>query len=247
MRKEELENYWTEEEFEKFTGCISDSSTALIFKLIYQNGICASEALMLTVADFDLQSGCITVNDIMADDDGQERNKPDGQKNAAKYKADILPEQKKEIQEFLLSLEGYEEQEFVFQMSRQKLERTFWRGVEAAGVHKMPLEKLHRCQNHSFINMKTGRLTVLQNCTGHAVPEPEEGHSGAGGKHGLEVPIWKKSNLTLQEASAYSGIGVNNLRKLSDENERALVLWVGTKRLIKRKRLDELTDKIYTI
>ena len=32
-----------------------------------------------------------------------------------------------------------------------------------------------------------------------------------------EVPIWEKSNLTLQEAAAYSGIGVNKLRELSDE------------------------------
>ena len=25
-----------------------------------------------------------------------------------------------------------------------------------------------------------------------------------------EVPIWEKSNLTLEEAAAYSGIGINN-------------------------------------
>ena len=28
------------------------------------------------------------------------------------------------------------------------------------------------------------------------------------------VPIWEKSNLTLKEAAAYSGIGVNKLREL---------------------------------
>lgn len=32
-----------------------------------------------------------------------------------------------------------------------------------------------------------------------------------------EVPIWEKSNLTLDEAAAYSGIGKNKLRELSDE------------------------------
>ena len=31
-----------------------------------------------------------------------------------------------------------------------------------------------------------------------------------------EVPIWEKSNLTLEEAAAYSGIGINKLRKMSD-------------------------------
>ena len=32
-----------------------------------------------------------------------------------------------------------------------------------------------------------------------------------------EVPIWEKSNLTLEEAAAYSGIGINKLRSLSDK------------------------------
>ena len=34
-----------------------------------------------------------------------------------------------------------------------------------------------------------------------------------------EVPIWEKSNLTLDEAAAYSGIGKNKLRELSDERK----------------------------
>ena len=34
-----------------------------------------------------------------------------------------------------------------------------------------------------------------------------------------EVPIWEKSNLTLEEAAVYSGIGQAKLRELSnDEN-----------------------------
>ena len=32
------------------------------------------------------------------------------------------------------------------------------------------------------------------------------------------VPIWEKSNLTLDEAAAYSGIGKNKLRELTDED-----------------------------
>lgn len=62
-----------------------------------------------------------------------------------------------------------------------------------------------------------------------------------------EVPIWEKSNLTLDEASAYSGIGINKLRKLSDERNCTFVLWNGSKRLIKRKKLDEYLEKSYSI
>ena len=43
-----------------------------------------------------------------------------------------------------------------------------------------------------------------------------------------EGPVWEKSNLTLEEAAAYSGIGVHKLRELSDKEDCEFVLWVGT-------------------
>ena len=36
-----------------------------------------------------------------------------------------------------------------------------------------------------------------------------------------EVPIWEKSNLTLEEAAAYSGIGINKLREITNERGRS--------------------------
>lgn len=60
-----------------------------------------------------------------------------------------------------------------------------------------------------------------------------------------EVPIWEKSNLTLEEAAAYSGIGINKLRTLTDNEHCQFVLWVGSKRLIKRRKLDEYTEKCF--
>ncbi len=62
-----------------------------------------------------------------------------------------------------------------------------------------------------------------------------------------EVPIWEKSNLTLDEAAAYSGIGINKLRTITDNETCPFVLWVGSKRLIKRKKLDEYTERMYSI
>lgn len=62
-----------------------------------------------------------------------------------------------------------------------------------------------------------------------------------------EVPIWCKSNLTLEEAAAYSGIGVNKLRQLTDERNCEFVLWNGSKRLIKRVKLDEYLNHVYSI
>ena len=62
-----------------------------------------------------------------------------------------------------------------------------------------------------------------------------------------EVPVWEKSNLTLEEVAAYSGIGVHKLRELSDKEDCEFVLWVGTKRLLKRRKLDEYIERAYSI
>ena len=62
-----------------------------------------------------------------------------------------------------------------------------------------------------------------------------------------EVPIWEKSHLTVEEAAAYSGIGENKIRALSDKDNCEFVLWVGTKRLIKRKKFDEYCEKLFSI
>ncbi len=62
-----------------------------------------------------------------------------------------------------------------------------------------------------------------------------------------EVPIWEKSNLTLEEAAAYCGIGTTKLREISDGRNCTFVLWNGNKRLLKRKKLDEFLEREYSI
>lgn len=61
-----------------------------------------------------------------------------------------------------------------------------------------------------------------------------------------EVPIWEKMNLTLEEA-AYSNIGINKLREISEDRNCKFVLWCGSKRLLKRKKLEEYLEKEYSI
>lgn len=62
-----------------------------------------------------------------------------------------------------------------------------------------------------------------------------------------DVPIWEKSNLTLEEAAAYSGIGINKLREITNEKNCSFVLFVGNKRLIKRRLLDKYLEQAYSI
>ena len=62
-----------------------------------------------------------------------------------------------------------------------------------------------------------------------------------------EIPFWLKSNLSLEEAAAYSGIGVNKLRELTNDEQCKFVLWVGNKRLIKRSLFDKFIEQAYSI
>lgn len=52
------------------------------------------------------------------------------------------------------------------------------------------------------------------------------------------VPIWEKLNLTIEEASKYSNIGVSTLRDIVSKNN-TFVLHVGNKKLIKRKEFEQ--------
>lgn len=66
-------------------------------------------------------------------------------------------------------------------------------------------------------------------------------------KKSIECPIWEKANLTLEEAAAYFGIGINKLREMSNDRNCRFVLFVGTKRLIKRKVLERYLEEAYSI
>ena len=62
-----------------------------------------------------------------------------------------------------------------------------------------------------------------------------------------ETPIWEKKCLTLEEAAAYSGIGRNKLRELSQQKNCPFAIWLGGKLYIIREKLDDFTDKQFKI
>lgn len=61
------------------------------------------------------------------------------------------------------------------------------------------------------------------------------------------VPAWKKSLLTLEEASAYTNININTLKNISNSEDCPFVLWNGRRRLFKRKKLEEFLEKAYSV
>lgn len=63
----------------------------------------------------------------------------------------------------------------------------------------------------------------------------------------IDIPVYEKSNLTLDEAASYFNIGTGKLREMTNGESCPYVLWVGSKRLIKRKALEAFLERSYSV
>ncbi|MEE3467205.1 MAG: excisionase [Eubacterium sp.] len=59
----------------------------------------------------------------------------------------------------------------------------------------------------------------------------------------LEIPIWEKAAMSIEEASAFSSIGIVKLRELTSDPRCPFVLHIGNKRIIKKKEFIEFISK----
>ena len=64
---------------------------------------------------------------------------------------------------------------------------------------------------------------------------------------GYDIPLWCKPNLSIEEAAAYSGIGMGKLYEMTESQDCPFVLWIGSRRMIKRKVFDEFIERQYSI
>lgn len=63
----------------------------------------------------------------------------------------------------------------------------------------------------------------------------------------FQVPLWHKANLSIDEAVAYSGIGRAKLYEMTNREDCPFVLWIGNRRVIKRKVFDEYIEKAHSV
>ena len=63
-------------------------------------------------------------------------------------------------------------------------------------------------------------------------------------KEEIRIPIWKKKNLTVEEAAAYSNIGVNKIREMIKSPFCDYALYIGKRVLIKREAFDEYIRRV---
>lgn len=58
-----------------------------------------------------------------------------------------------------------------------------------------------------------------------------------------EIPVWEKALLTKEEAAVYSHIGLNKLDEMLKRPNCSFVLFVGKKKLIKRKEFEKFINE----
>ena len=58
-----------------------------------------------------------------------------------------------------------------------------------------------------------------------------------------KVPIHLKTTLTIKEAAEYSNIGINKIESLLRQPNCNFVLYVGTKKLVKRQEFERFLSQ----
>lgn len=59
-----------------------------------------------------------------------------------------------------------------------------------------------------------------------------------------EVPVWLKSNLTIKEAAAVSGIGEQSIRQQAVQPDANFAFKVGKKMMINRNLFDQYIEEV---
>ena len=67
--------------------------------------------------------------------------------------------------------------------------------------------------------------------------------SSANNQPELFVPIHEKMLLTIKEAAEYSNIGINKIDSMLRTPNCPFVLYVGTKKLVKRKEFEQFISQ----
>ena len=63
----------------------------------------------------------------------------------------------------------------------------------------------------------------------------------------ITIPVSQKIALTIPEAAAYSNIGINKISQMLRQPNCPFVLYVGSKKLVKRREFEDFIHKSLVI
>ena len=62
-----------------------------------------------------------------------------------------------------------------------------------------------------------------------------------------DILLWLKPVLSVTETSIYTGISANKIYEMSESEDCPFVIWIGSRRVIKRKSFEEYLERQYSI
>lgn len=66
-------------------------------------------------------------------------------------------------------------------------------------------------------------------------------------KQSYNIPLWNKLNLSVTEASIYANISTTKIYEMTEKPDCPFVIWIGNRRIIKRKAFEEYLARQYSI
>lgn len=63
----------------------------------------------------------------------------------------------------------------------------------------------------------------------------------------MDIPLWEKLTLSIDEAALYTGLGKAKLYEMTNREDCPFVLWIGKRRVIKREAFDEYISKMLSV
>lgn len=66
-------------------------------------------------------------------------------------------------------------------------------------------------------------------------------------QNNVDIPLNLKLTMTVKEAAEYSNIGINRIDRMLRSPNCPFVLYVGTKKLVKRKEFEQFISNKLTI
>ena len=121
---------------------------------------------------------------------------------------------------------------------------TYWAGYKDAlrFYFEDPMEPSPLLISYSFEPLQKG--FVQQHDVYQALAGSQSAQEGNSAR---PVPLWEKENRTIEEAASLFGVGQNRIRALTDKRNCDFVLFVGNRRLIKRKKFAKYLETAFSI
>ena len=66
-------------------------------------------------------------------------------------------------------------------------------------------------------------------------------------KQSYNIPLWNKLNLSVTEASLSANISTTKIYEMTEKPDCPFVIWIGNRRIIKRKAFEEYLARQYSI